>query len=195
MRSGGKPRSGALSRRLREIWPDANPLRRRSDRAEAKLLGALCAIFLVCAPVLTFLAGGYVYQSAVRAQHSSYQVTAVLQSNARPLADNARKAAATATWTAPNGSAQRGSVFVPVGARARSRLRIWVDTAGQLTGMPLRGPVLAADVAVAAVLTSAGLGSVLGGIAATARWMLHRRRLAAWDAAWQSIEPQWLTGN
>lgn len=195
MRSGAKRRGGGLSRRLREIWPDANPLRRGSDRTEAKILGALCAVFLICAPIITFLAGAYVYRSALLAQQTSYQVVAVLQSNAQPLANNGHKAAATAAWKAPDGTAQRGMVFVPLGTRARSAVRIWVSRSGQLTGTPLRGPGLAGDVAVAALLASAALGSVLLGSAAIVRWVLYRRRLAAWDAAWQSIEPQWLTGN
>jgi hypothetical protein len=50
---------------------ERNPLRRRIDRVEAGLLTALIVVFLVAAPLLTVVAGRWVYGSGVRQQHAA----------------------------------------------------------------------------------------------------------------------------
>jgi hypothetical protein len=80
-----------LGRRLGTSWTarllrgrrlDRNPLRRRSDRAETVVLGALLAAFLATAPFAAYAAGGWAHASAMRdaqAQRASLvQVTATL---------------------------------------------------------------------------------------------------------------------
>ncbi len=196
MRGRVRSRESVLGRRLRELWPDANPLRRRFDRAEAWIIGALCALFLAASPLAAAIAGTNVYGAAVNAQRTWRPVVATLLSNARPLPTNGRQtAAASATWTAPDGTAYLGPVLVPQGSRARTSIRIWVDAAGQQTGTPLRGGFLMADVAIAVLLALAALGAPLLGAGAAARWILQRRRLAAWEADWRSTQPRWIPGG
>jgi hypothetical protein len=78
-----------------------------------------------------------------------------------------------------------------VSAETGTVLRIWVDSSGRLTSTPLQYREIERQAAVAAVLTSAGLALVLFGAAALVRRTLNRRRLAAWDAAWQATGPRW----
>jgi len=40
------------------------------------------------------------------------------------------------------------------------------------------------------VLATAALGAVLLWLAGAGRWMLDRRRLAGWEAAWAAVGPQ-----
>ena len=47
MKGYATPHAGRLRRKLREFWPDRNPLRHRWDRAEAVILGALLAAFVI----------------------------------------------------------------------------------------------------------------------------------------------------
>lgn len=196
MRFRAADRESTVGRRLRELWPDANPLRRSFDRTEAWILGVLFLLFLTTSPVAAALAGSNVYGSAIQAQRTSRRVTATLLSNARPLLINGKKtAAAPASWTAPDGVAHLGAVLVPDGAKAASVVRIWVDAAGQPTGVPLRGPVLIGDVAIAVLLAFGVLGAPLLGVGAAVRWILQRRRIAAWDADWRSTQPRWIPGR
>jgi hypothetical protein len=44
---------------------------------------------------------------------------------------------------------------------------------------------------VAAVVVPVALGWVLLCLAEVGRWVLDRRRLADWDAAWAAVGPQW----
>jgi hypothetical protein len=72
-------------------------------------------------------------------------------------------------------------------------LRVWVDASGRLTGLPLQQRQIERQAALAALLASSGLGLVLLGGGVLARRLLDRRRLAAWDAAWQATGPRWTT--
>lgn len=190
-----RPRAERLARALRELWPDGNPLRRTSDRAEAWILIALCAMFLVGAPVAAVAAGGYVYGAAVRAERAAHPALAVLLANARRSEAGAQRATAPASWAAPGIEAGLGRVQVPLGARAGTVVRVWLDASGQLTGAPMRGTGLTGDVAVAAVFAPVALGAALLAVAAMARNLLRRRRLAAWDAAWLRTAPRWRRRN
>ena len=51
MRTRPMWRMSRAARLARGLWPDANPLRRSSDRAEAGLLALLVIVFLAGAPI------------------------------------------------------------------------------------------------------------------------------------------------
>jgi hypothetical protein len=68
---------------------------------------------------------------------------------------------------------------------------VWADRSGPVAGGPLAPDVITARVIAAAGLALACLALVLLGLARAARWLLDRRRLAAWEAAWTSAGPQW----
>ena len=68
---------------------------------------------------------------------------------------------------------------------------MWADRSGLLAGIPLTGDVISAREIAAGTLAVAVLAAVLLGVARAARWLLDRRRLAAWEAAWTSVGPQW----
>jgi len=50
---------------------------------------------------------------------------------------------------------------------------------------------VAEEIALAASLTTMAVAAVLAAIGLLARWVLDRRRLAAWDARWKTTGPQW----
>ena len=193
------PQPSRFSRWLRGLWPDRNPLRRASDRAEAAIVAGLAAAFLAGVPLTALTAGLWSHDTGVRAQHAQTawrQVPAVLLTNA-PDAPRAwlgsSQPQVLASWTAPDGAQWAGRIPAPAGARAGTKLRIWVDASGQLTRSPLRHRQVESQAALAALLASAGLGLVLLGVGALARRILDHSRLAAWDAAWQAIGPRWTT--
>ena len=53
-----------LSRLVRGLWPDRNPLRRRCDRAEAAITAALLATFSAGVPIAALAAGNWFYAMA-----------------------------------------------------------------------------------------------------------------------------------
>jgi hypothetical protein len=84
-----------------------------------------------------------------------------------------------------------GDILVSVALAAGQVVPLWVDQAGSPTGPPVsHRAVLAREVGAAAFATVT-LGILLLCLATAARWMLERRRLADWDAAWTNVGPQW----
>jgi hypothetical protein len=185
-------------RLVRGWWPDRNPLRRPCDRAEAALVTALAAAFLVGAPLLALSAGRQAHDSGPRPGHAQrarwHQVPGVLRtSTINRFAPS--PAPAWAWWTAPGGVPHTGRVLAPAGFAAGAVVKVWVDAAGRLAGRQAGPPAppgqrdsrALAD-GMVAVLILAGL---FCGAGLAAHRVVDRRRLAAWDAEWRAIAPKW----
>jgi hypothetical protein len=178
----------------------SSPLRRRTDRIEAWITAGLIAVFLVCAPLASVVAGRWVQQGGLleqRAQQSWHQVPAVLLKTA-PLQHTLYLRAsldsdvmALAAWTGPGGQHLTGKVPVPPGTLAGRRLQVWVNRSGQPTGSPLANSELVRRVIGAQMLAPVGLAVLLLGVGGLVRWLMNRRRLAAWEAGWAYTGPRW----
>ena len=70
-------------------------------------------------------------------------------------------------------------------------VRLWVDAAGSPVGPPLTNCMVLAGEAAAAIAAPLALGALLLWLACAGRWLLDRRRLACWDAAWAVVGPEW----
>jgi hypothetical protein len=184
----------------RKIGLDTNPLRRRSDRAEAWIRLGLVLIFLVVSP-LAAVGLGHVTNAAslnaARAQAASErQVPAVLLKKVSraaddPLYGSSELVWARAQWTAPNGLRRTGEIPAPVGSKAGHRETIWVDSSGQLVYPPIGQGQIASRVIAVVALTPAALGAVLLITLWLIRRFLDRRRMTNWAAEWSAVEPQW----
>jgi hypothetical protein len=184
------------TRLARRLGLDGNPLRRRIDKIAACLAALLMAAFLIGAPMLSMAAARWVGHAAAagqRAARSWRQVPAVLLRGAPPLAvgEAFGTSSVTARWTAPDGHKREGRIPVSTGLAAGRTVQLWVDTAGSPTGPPPRYGAPVASEALVAVLAPAALGAMLWWLAGVGRWMLDRRRLADWEAAWTAVGPQW----
>ena len=184
------------TRLARRLGLDGNPLRRRIDKIAACLAALLVAVFLTGAPMLSMAAARWVGHAAAagqRAGRSWRQVPAVLLRGASlPAVGGAFGTSwVTARWTAPDGHQRAGTIPVSTNLAAGRTVQLWVDTAGSPTGPPPRHAAPVAVEALAAVLAAAALGAVLWWLAGAGRWMLDRRRLAGWEAAWAAVGPQW----
>lgn len=126
---------------------------------------------------------GWRQTSAVMLENAPQQAHAMHQASPEPLVRG--------QWTAPDGTRHVGVVRAPAGTRAGTKVVTWTDPSGRLQAAPERR----ADVTVwdAFVAVAAALGVVMAVTAAgfLARWVLDRRRLAAWDAAWPVTESRW----
>jgi hypothetical protein len=129
----------------------------------------------------------------LQAEHSWHQVPAILL-QATPSAAAAGipvNSQVLAQWTTPEGRLRTGRIPVSGRLTAGRTVRLWVDAAGSPTAPPLNHRGVAADEEAAAVTATAALAAALLCLARCGRWMLNRRRLAAWEAAWAAVGPQW----
>jgi hypothetical protein len=169
------------TRLARRLGLDGNPLRRRTDKIEACLAALTLVVFLMGAPVLAVVAG-----RAWVTGHSARQVSAVLLQAAPPATG-----LVPARWIAPDGRMRAGEIPVSHGLAAGRAVSLWVNAAGSPTGPPLNHGAVLGREAMAAVFVPIGLGWVLLCLVEVVRWVLDRRRLAGWDAAWDAVGPQW----
>jgi hypothetical protein len=184
-----------LARRLRI---DHNPLRRPADLIEAWLLPAAIAAFLVLGPLAAGAASLWVHAgdaAARQAQRSWHRVPAVLLRPAPgPLmSDNGANTWLVwtpARWT-DDGRPHAGKVPVAAGTSADVIVPVWLDRAGQVRIPPPTASQVQDRVLSAAAAALAALAVLLASLAVLVRLVLDRRRLADWDAAWQSVGPQW----
>lgn len=162
-------------------------------------MAGLLAAFLAGAPVTAVAADGWAHGVAQRVQHAQeaawHQVPAVLSSAAlRPTAagyPGPVLSPARAKWTAPDGEQRSGVITAPPGTPAGHKVMVWVDSAGRLTGPPLRDHQVGEQAALAGVVASTLLGLVLLCAGMFARRVLDTRRMAAWDAEWRVTGPRW----
>lgn len=200
MRGRQRKRRSTLAGRFVRGWRlDRNPLRRASDRVETLVLLLLMTVFLVAAPLAARATGAWAQAAAQRAelaqQASRVQVTAVVVSapTAPVVAQGAFVSTANARWTAPDGTVVTAMETVPVRTSVGARVPVWTTRDGQPSSEPLSASQVAALTVLAEVTGVAAVAMVLTLAGAAARWSLNRRRLAGWDADWQSTGPRWTT--
>ena len=176
---------------------ERSPLRRRIDRAEAIVVTGLILVFSVAVPVLGVMVGGWIHSAGVgrqRAESAWHQIPGTVLTSRGARADPPGPRGTVdmlAAWAAPDGQPRRGWVPVSPLATAGSRVQIWVDRSGSLTGLPLQDAQVQGQEVIGGAATVCGLAIVGCTAVGTARYLLHRRRLADWDRAWLAVEPQW----
>jgi hypothetical protein len=148
--------------------------------------------------VLVAVAGHWTRAAGIRQQRAEAswrQVTATVQHSAPAQHDDSLGMAdivwKPARWTAPDGQPRSGGIPVSPRTAAGSTVRVWVNRSGSPTGRPLQRAQLQGRTAVAGVVTAAVLGIVFCLAGGAGRFLLSRRRLAAWDKAWRAVGPHW----
>jgi hypothetical protein len=191
-------RGGLLPGLVRQWRPDSNPLRRTADRVEGAVMVMLIAAFLFGAPLAALAAGHAAAVTGSRIEHAQagwHRVAAVLlrsgSAKTEPMFQASLESLVPARWTAPDGTPRTGEIYAPVGAKAGSTVVVWADGSGRLTDVPLQRGDVTEEIALAASLATVAVAAVLATIGLLARWVLDRRRLAAWDARWKATGPQW----
>ncbi len=188
------------TRIARKLGLGGNPLRRRTDKIEARVAALLLAVFLIGAPLLSVAAigwAGHAGAAGQRAERSWRQVPAVLL-QAAPVPVPASYAGGVsgyswlrARWIAPDGRARTGEIPVSTALAAGHTVPLWVDDAGSPAGPPPNHRAVVADEVAAAVAAPGAIGVVLLCLGWAGRQVLDRRRLADWEAAWAAVGPQW----
>lgn len=97
-----------------------------------------------------------------------------------------------ADWTAPDGTAQHGTVLANLEEPHQGdHFTIWTDAQGRIVARPLDS----ATATTHAVLAGFGAALLGIGLVESARrlivWRMVRRRYARWDQAWDRAGPDW----
>ena len=177
---------------------DRNPLRRASDRAETIGLALLLVTCLVAAPLAALAAGAWAHAIAHRAELAQTatrrQDTAVVLTAAGVAVGSWDPVSVVqARWTAPDGTVMKGELPVPAGTSTGATVRIWVTRDGQLTSHPISESQVAHATDLGEVAGAASVALLLALVGVLARRSLDKRRMAAWEADWQSTGPRWTT--
>jgi hypothetical protein len=170
-----------------------NPLRRRTDLAQAWIALGLFVAVLAATPAAMVLVGDTAhrhYKETARHQIATrHDTPAVLVHDAprhpEPGSAEAKKALypVTVRFTDPRGHIGTAKTDVEPGLTAGSTIRIWIDAEGRITGTPLTTEQVR-DRAMACAVLAAIAVPLLGLAAYTyANRRLERHNLAQWDSA------------
>lgn len=190
---------------IRGLWRwRRNPLRRKTDLAEAYAALVAAVLIVLAAPAAGWAAGSLAHGALKRtaqeqrAERHLVEATVVEVLPQPPIDSDPETASARdahhrvhARWTGPDGSRHEGTLGTHPGADAGESFRIWTDDQGRLTSRPLDS----ATTATHAVLAGIGAGAATAGLVDGARrlvvWRLVRRRYAQWDIAWERAGQDW----
>ncbi|MER5446422.1 hypothetical protein ABT052_15740 [Streptomyces sp. NPDC002766] len=182
-----------------------NPLRRRTDLAQAWMALAVTLVVLASIPAVMVLVGTTAHRhhtETARHQASTrHHTPAVLVSDAprhpEPGSDEAKKALypVTVRFTAPDGHTRTAKTEVEPALSVGSTIRVWVNAEGEITDPPMTTEQARNRSMGCAVL--AAMAVPLLGIAAYgyANRRLQRYNLAQWDEAWAETAPRWTTSR
>ncbi|USQ85721.1 hypothetical protein NFX46_19325 [Streptomyces phaeoluteigriseus] len=182
-----------------------NPLRRRTDLAQAWIAVGLFLAVLAGIPTAMYLVGDAAYrhhkETARHQTATRHHTSAVLVHDAprhpEPGSDEAKKALyqVSVHFTDPRGHTRTAKTDVEPALTAGSTVRIWVKDEGKITDPPLTTEQVRNRAMTYAVLAATAI-PVLG--AATygyANHRLGRHNLAKWDSAWADTAPRWTTSR
>ncbi|MCX5554638.1 hypothetical protein [Streptomyces sp. NBC_00038] len=149
-----------------------NPLRRRSDAAEAWVVLATGLAIAIGAPMAGAATAWTVQDSLDSQRQDRHSTTAV-------------------RWTGPDGTTRTGDAEVKTGLRAGDRATVWTDDQGARTGEPAGPAEVEARGGLSGAVAAGGVCAVL----LTGGWVVRRRldvhRAGEWEREWAEVGPQW----
>jgi len=189
MRQQWISRRGRVARAARGFWPDHNPLRRASDRAEAGIVALLVGALLIGAPPIALITWRLTFHSsfttADAVHHGWRQVSAVLLAD-EPYWVDGYASSVPVRWTAPGGVQHTGQFLAAPGAKAGTRITVWTNASGHLTETPMSPRQAVTQAALAAALAVPIWALTLLCAGMLCRHIIDRRRLAAWETDWRT---------
>ncbi|RAJ62391.1 hypothetical protein K378_03741 [Streptomyces sp. Amel2xB2] len=172
-----------------------NPLKRRSDHAEAWAGLAAAVIMAVGAPLTGALAADEA-TSALREQPGLHRASAVLREDA-PTTDGVVTVSDEPTvltevqWTGPDGRPHTGRAPVESGTSQGTRVPIWLDGRGQPHEPPPDASEVALESGAAGGAVAVGTCFFVGSACWVVRRRLDARREKQWESEWAFVGPYW----
>ncbi|WP_328752685.1 hypothetical protein OHT57_44590 [Streptomyces sp. NBC_00285] len=182
-----------------------NPLRRRTDLAQAWIAVGFLLAVSAALPTTAFLVGDTAhrhYTAAAREQTTRWHhIPAVLVHDAprhpEPGSHESKKALypVTVRFTDPDGHTRTDETDVEPALPAGSTVRVWVNAEGMITDPPLTTEQIRNRVVGWVVLTALVVPLLGAAAHGYAHRRLERHTLARWDAAWAATAPRWTTSR
>jgi hypothetical protein len=180
-----------------------NPLRRRSDLAQAWIGLGLTLAVLAATPLAMFLARDAAHRHYARtAEHQNAtrrHTTAVLLEDARSHPEPGSAEASKTLYptkvrfTDPGGRTRTDHADVQPDLPKGSTLRVWAGTDGKLTGPPLTPHQVRSRAMGSALIAVLGVHAAAAAAYRTAHRVIQHHNLAAWETAWARTAPRWTT--
>ena len=193
------PRQARTAERAMRRWArmlmGRNELRRSCDRVEGAVVLLLLAAFLAVVGG-AFVLGAHIY-ARQRAEAARLHPGLAVLTHSGPYNTGLNAAGeASARWHAPDGQPRSGmltTVNTPGiwDAAAGQRVQVWLTTAGAPVPAPPGTPEVTFTAIVIGFSATCGAGTVLLGGYGLTRLLLDRRRMAAWESAWELTGPRW----
>jgi len=189
-----------LTRLVRWLGFDRNPLRRGTDRIEAALRLVTVVLLVAVVPAAAVAAGRQADHLALNRAHAEqardHLVTAVLLENAPTTGipnpyTNVQTTWVLARWQPPGEAPRTGQVLAIAGAHKGSTVQTWIDSAGAITNPPMDHRDIVGEVCLAVVATCLLSWLLLLVSGLLVRRAMNRRRLNAWEAEWRAMGPLW----
>lgn len=157
---------------------------RRADQAETAVTGVLMAAFTGVSPFVAYAAGRWAdaaFSRAAQAQRAPLrQVPATLRQDAPGHGHGTKAVPGTpACWQGPDGLLRTGLISAPAGTRAGSRVKVWINQAGDVVTPPMQQDAISRRVELAQGLAAAGFAAGLSVTGWLAHQGLNRHRPAA----------------
>ncbi|TKA09454.1 Rv1733c family protein [Actinacidiphila oryziradicis] len=169
-----------------------NPLRRRSDVAEAWVVLTTAVLMAVGVPLAGALSAAGVGHALLSQRQNRHRTSAVLTEDAEHVVSGAYVLArATVRWTASNGTVRTAKTQVTSGSKAGTKTVIWTDGQGRLTDEPPTSGQAYAQSVLAGALAAGSVTVLLLGGREVLRLRLDRDRTAEWEREWAQIGPEW----
>ncbi|MFJ8309986.1 MULTISPECIES: hypothetical protein [unclassified Streptomyces] len=193
-------------RAVRGVWRwRRNPLRRRTDFAEAWLALAALVLMVLVAPTVGVLCGALtdteLRQSAAEQRLHRHLASAVV---VRPAEQRAKvpepdgsvgrvsRTRVVANWTAGDGSWHTGTVTAPLRSPAAgATFRIWTDDHGSPVPRPMDLAAADTHAVFSGICAAAAAAGFIEGVRWLIVWRLIRRRYERLDRAWARYGPDW----
>ncbi|MEU6389541.1 hypothetical protein [Streptomyces sp. NPDC046939] len=180
-----------------------NPLRRRTDLAQAWIALGLFLTVLAATPAAMLLVGDTVQrrltETARQQTATGHDTPAELVHDAprhpEPGSDEAKEARfpVTVRYTDPQGDVRTAKTDVQPALAAGSTVRVWVDAEGDITDAPLTAEQIRDRAMGRVVVTAVAVPLLALAVYAYVDRRLERYHLARWDAAWARTAPEWTT--
>ncbi|WP_314174725.1 Rv1733c family protein [Streptomyces winkii] len=183
-------------RTRRWLWRwRTNPLKRRSDRAEAWTGVAAGVIMAVSAPLTGAMASDTVAAN-LSDQPGLHRTSAVLREDA-PTTDGITTVSDDPTvltevsWKTPDGRTHVGRAPVATGTREGTHVPLWLDR----QGAPHQPPPDATEVTVESGAAGGAVAVATCFLVGSGCWAVRRRldvlRARQWEYEWSEVGPRW----
>ncbi|MGW4568697.1 Rv1733c family protein [Streptomyces sp. NPDC004561] len=177
-----------------------NPLRRRSDVAEAWTVLVVAVLLFVVAPLVGVAAGlhahGRAEAVAAAERAARHQVRATVFGDPprrvpTVQGDRAHPYRAEVRWTEPGMGTRTAWARVPAGTRPGDTVSVWFDSRGRNVTPPPDAVAIWQHAVTVGICAAAGAGGVVLLGHALERRIALRHRLAEWEREWARTGPRW----